>query len=287
MSALIIIAIIAFVCILVFRKKPDSGGKATAAEGSAPAAPREAAPVQAPSAAQDVSAGVGDFPTYTDAIDDEMFVCSPQAREIIDQEPFSWEYVLFAQSIEDDLRFLSAFRKQTRDNPFVRKIGTDSEGEPYIRYLGSMLANVLLETERFTSKFAIYGRQFNEALGEPGEDGDADALMETAVHFMEPYIAYLSFYNDLCTIRSPEGAEGVHSGMKQVLESLLDSLEGFYNGLSGKIRWMVAHPEQAEAEGFNLTIALKADENAVRRLHESMKQCADTLAEARISRIRF
>ena len=172
MEIIIVITAVVIICILLFNKKPTG-------DNSAGGAVRSTAdsPIAAPEADnQDGTSAVGTFPTYVDAIEDDMFVCSKRAKEIVDQQPFAWEYLLFAQALQDDMEYLSAFRKQTSDNPFVKKIGMDSEGEPYIQYLGSMLSNIFLETERFSSKFGIYTRRFNEALGEPGEDGDADNL---------------------------------------------------------------------------------------------------------------
>ena len=283
METIIIIAVIVIICILLFKKKArgdNSPGGAVSSTADSPSAAPEADN-------QDGTSAVGTFPTYVDAIEDDMLICSARAKEIVDQQPFAWEYLLFAQALQDDMKYLSAFRRQTSDNPFVKKIGMDSEGEPYIQYLGSMLSNILLETERFSSKFGIYTRRFNEALGEPGEDGDADELLETAANFMDPYIVYLAFYNDLCTMYSPSGAEKVHDGMKKYLESLLNSMESFYNSICRRIHWMVENPEEAEKEGFNLNFDLKVDENIVQELHENMDKYADGLREARIHRISF
>ena len=70
-----------------------------------------------------------EIPTYSDAIEEEMFVPTSKMEEIANQQPFGWEYLLFAQALKDDSSFLRKYRNQTPDNPFVKAIGNDSEGE--------------------------------------------------------------------------------------------------------------------------------------------------------------
>lgn len=235
-------------------------------------------PVQA-----DISTEIGIIPTYSDAIDDEMFIPTPKMKQIASQEPFGWEHLLFGQSLKDNSTFLQKFRSQTPDNPFVKAIGNDSEGDDYADYLKRMLAQILLETHRFESKFSIYLSHLEEAMGAPGEDGDADELMAVAIEFMEPYITYLAFYNDLCTIQSPSKAEEIHTAMKYLLEGLLNCFEDFYNSTYENVLYAVAHPENAGEVSLG-NIKLSIDEKKAAYIKTTLEKNPDTLSGVTIHR---
>ena len=70
----------------------------------------------------------GQFPTYEDAIDDDVFVQSDKAKKIEQEEKENWEYHLFTASLLDNLNTLKPLKRQYRENPFVERIGTDSDG---------------------------------------------------------------------------------------------------------------------------------------------------------------
>ena len=135
------------------------------------------------------------IPTYSDAIEEEMFVPTSKMEEIANQQPFGWEYLLFAQALKDDSSFLRKYRNQTPDNPFVKAIGNDSEGEKYTEYLRSMLAQTLLETSRLESKFSLYLSHLDEAMGAEGEDGDTHLahVIPSCTRFCPSRILFCSF----------------------------------------------------------------------------------------------
>ena len=206
----------------------------------------------------------GAFPTYEDAIDDDMFIQSSKAQEIADNEPFGWEYLLFAQSVKDCYTFLRQFRQQTDNNPYVERIGNDSEGASYPEYISGMISNLDLETERFNSKFAIIIRQYTEAMGAEGEDGDADAIAEVAIRFMDPYIGYLGFYNDIRTVEPPSGLSELHSLIIKMVECLLESCEKLYDDIYQKWTYLVAHPDTAGENALSLKFAPEISGNLLR-----------------------
>lgn len=232
------------------------------------------------------AAYAGRFPTYEDAIEDEMFVQSKKALKISNEKPFGWEYLLFAQSIKDCYEYLKQFRQQNEGNPFVKRIGNDSEGSRYLDYFQGLLSNFDLETERFNSKLAIVLRQYNEAMGDDGEDGDEDAIPEVAIRFMDPYISYLGFYNDICTVKAPSGLEELHALLKQMADSLLKCCEKLYEDIYSKYTYVVAHPETADENSLSFDFTIKFDENTSKRINGILtsKKYADLLTTATVHR---
>ena len=229
----------------------------------------------------------GAFPTYEDAIDDEMFVQSKKAQKIADEEPFGWEYLLFAQSIKDCHQFLRQFRQQDSNNPYVERIGDDSEGASYLDYIQGMISNIDLETDRLNSKFSILLRQYNEAMGDEGEDGDADAIAEVAIRFMDPYIRYLGFYNDICTVKAPAGLEELHSLIEKMVESLLICCERLYDDIYNKWTYLVAHPDTAGENALSLNFAPAIEERLLREYSRllSSDRIKKALLQATVNRI--
>ena len=81
----------------------------------------------------------GQFPTYEDAIDDDVFVQSDKAKKIEQEEKEDWEYHLFTASLLDNLNTLKPLKKQYRENPFVERIGTDSDGSSYLQFTSNLI----------------------------------------------------------------------------------------------------------------------------------------------------
>ena len=63
----------------------------------------------------------GQFPTYEDAIDDDVFVQSDKAKKIEQEEKEDWEYHLFTSSLLDNLNILKQFKKQYKEK-YINKL---------------------------------------------------------------------------------------------------------------------------------------------------------------------
>ena len=239
-----------------------------------------------PEPAADTQPVTGQFPTYEDAVDDDIFVQSAAAARIEREEKDDWEYLLFAESLTDNLNILRQFKKQNRENPFVRAIGNDSEGSSYLQFTNNLIGTLSIALERATSKIAMCGDQFEEAIGAPGESGDADAIKEVAMRFMDPYISFLAAYNDICTIREPEGLEKLHAGEKRVFEDLLSSFERYYEDLAGGLKKWLADPDAGYTPA-RLDCDLKSAGEVTKELQRVNAANPELLQSAKIHRIAF
>ena len=193
---------------------------------------------------------VGLFPTYEDAISDEVFKQSDAATKIEKDEEEDWEYLLFAQCLQDNYRYLGQFKTQNKSNPFVQAIGSDSEGSSYLQYHSFIIDSLNAELQRSVSKMQMLNDQFMEAVGAPGESGDPEAIKEVAIRFMDIYILFLAYYNDFCTVEDPPGLKKIHQGTKQIIVDMLKSFENYYQDMADNLRKVVANPD----DGFTTPV---------------------------------
>ena len=101
-------------------------------------------------------------------------------------------------------------------------------------------------------------------MGAEGEDGDADAIAEVAIRFMDPYIGYLGFYNDIRTVEPPAGLSELHSLIIKMVECLLASCEKLYDDIYQKWTYLVAHPDTAGENSLSLKFTPEISENLLR-----------------------
>jgi len=235
---------------------------------------------------QSHGSSVGQFPTYEDAISDEVFDQSEAAVKIEQDEVENWEYLLFAQCLQDNYRFLGKFKAQSSSNPFVQAIGSDSEGRPYLQYHSFIIASLNNELQRSVSKMQMLNDQFTEAVGAPGETGDPDAIKEVAIRFMDIYIICLAFYNDFFTVQAPSGLEKVHQGTKQIIIDVLAAYERFYQDMADNIRKSVANPDGGYTSPvFNCDLTTIA--SVTSDLQELGTRNPELLRNARLHRLSF
>ena len=95
------------------------------------------------------------FPTYETAVPNSFFQMSPESREIISVRPNQWGYKLLAQELKNYAYQLSRLKKQTSDNPYVKRIGHDSEGRPLLYYIVGFSENLENGIKKFPELFLL------------------------------------------------------------------------------------------------------------------------------------
>ena len=226
----------------------------------------------------------GQFPTYEDAIDDDVFVQSDKAKKIEQEEKENWEYHLFTASLLDNLNTLKPLKRQYRENPFVERIGTDSDGSSYLQFTSNLIGTLGVEVDRAASKIALCSDQFMDAIGAPGESGDPDEIKEVAIRFMDPYIRFLASYNDICMIRAPKGLEKLYHGEKRIFEDLMESFEKYYEDMAGNIEKWVANPDNDFVSPM-LNCDLKSAAAVTEKLKRLNASDPELLQSAKIQRV--
>ena len=118
------------------------------------------------------------FPTYETAVPDSYFQLSQESKELIASRPSQWGYRLFAQELRSYAFQLGKLKKQTADNPFVRKIGKESEGRPLLYYIVGFSENLENAIERALNIAKREMADFNSVVAKAEKKKQAEKIEE-------------------------------------------------------------------------------------------------------------
>ena len=218
------------------------------------------------------------FPTYEDAIRDIFFITSGKAQQIIDTNPADWETILFSQLLQDFSYQLVKLKKQTATNPFVKAIGSDSEGRPLLYFIVAFADNLSTGIEKAGKATDASLRKVNRVLTGARR---WDEIRELAIGMMEPYRIFLSLFNDLSLIEMPEQYTIVYSELRKVLKSLLSDCDAFYYELSEELN-------ASGKGGINSTplTKLKLHGFYTKKISDTVLENAENLRDCKVKRRR-
>lgn len=184
------------------------------------------------------------FPTYETAVPNSFFQMSPESREIISVRPNQWGYKLLAQELKNYAYQLSKLKKQTSDNPYVKRIGHDSEGRPLLYYIvgfSENLENGIKNAEKAASRDTA---EFNSIVKKAEKKKKPELITDLSIRLMEPYRVFLGIYNDIELIDVPTAYKQVFSEMRKIVKSLLSDCEMFYYDANSEINKAIDRGEQ-------------------------------------------
>lgn len=159
---------------------------------------------------------------------------SEKTKEIIETKPSHWEHLLVAGCMEDNFKYLSALKKQSKNNPIVRLTGDRGEGFSTLGYAVGIFDCIARETDLIVPCVNTVAPDFEKGFGKDGEDGNPEILVQTCRRYMVPYISLLGLYSDIRSAKS--SFPKVLDELAAMVESMLDDCEQFYKEIITNIR---------------------------------------------------
>lgn len=171
---------------------------------------------------------------------------------IIIERPVAWEYLLFSEALESELRTLSDIKRDWSYR-LAKGPGLRMNSAGLIKLLGDKLA----EVRRIT---AILGRVVNQALpaafGPPGVSGDPEAILHAANRVAMAYRDAMEWKLDLYRYDVPHEMERVRDLMGRFCDNMVAEVEEFSHTINTALKNALADVKQGKKAAVSIMLKL-------------------------------
>lgn len=179
---------------------------------------------------------------------------SGRVFELVVEKPRYWEYLLFAAVLKENLDKMLDIKLDTKYGIFFKNTKYFDEPEEIIDYTRAKCKDLCNRTALLDK---IINAAFQEAVGEPGESGNAEYIIYVAEKIIEVDRSIHEWALDFKSIIVPEGFQTLLLYASQLNVTVIEDIENFILDYDIRINQLVSDVgEQSEKrkETFSLTL---------------------------------
>lgn len=198
-------------------------------------------------------------------------VLSGKALRILVEKSSSYEIMLFAQMIEDEIAKFNYLRKDCEHSVSI-KTGL---------YFNDLSKFFDWQSEKFSQLEKMMGSlnrlfdAFNKFFGEPGVESDIDGLNYVAHRFADHYALLLNWVIDVRSVVVDEVFDNYVGIMSMLPMRAIEQMENFPQQIKTQVNTVQKQIPEGSSNGsmpLNLVLRLSVDEEVNRRLEEEIER---------------
>ena len=222
------------------------------------------------------------FPTYENAVPDSYFRRTEDALAVMNQRPQHWGHLFLAHELRGYLYQLGKLKKQTPGNPYVEKIGNDSEGRPLLYFVVGFSENLVDAVNKAENSAAKSIASFESTINKAERRKKPDLITDYSIELLYPYKVFLGLYNDIELVDAPAEYAKIFSEMRKIVKSLLSDCELFCSEIYSGILTAIENGDNIPS-----SFSLKLRGFYSKKLSDSVIAIISSLLESKIMRKRI
>lgn len=196
-----------------------------------------------------------------EGISPKVLKYSGRVFEIAVEKPELWEYQLFAAALKDNLEKLDDLRYDVKYGISFKNIIIINNPQEVVSVLGLKLSELNRKVDLFNP---MINEALVEALGEPGQDGNAEYILYVAEKVIDIYGSILEWSLDFKSILVPEECQGLLHAVSKFSESVVQDIESFVRDYDeGLEQLLMGESDSTEKRTVNFHLELRGPDLSI------------------------
>lgn len=189
-----------------------------------------------------------------DGVSSKILKYSGKVFELAIEKPDLWEFRLLAAVLNDNLEKLDELRYDLKYGITLKRVNI-IENPQEIVLMVQEKTDELIHITHFLD--TVINEAFEEAIGEPGQSGNAEYIIYVAEKLTDIYKSIHEWALDFKSIIVPEEFQGLLSATAQLSETVIQDIEQFVKNYTEELEQLIIKStgsEEKQTVVFSLTL---------------------------------